>query len=262
MRIAVVGASGRMGCAVIRIARSQGLEVVCAIASIGVGRDVGELAGIGPIGVPVVDGLAALERVHADVVVDFSAPAATLAVAPVVAANGIAMVSGTTGLTDDARLALDRAAEVVPVLWEPNMSVGVHVLTRLVAEAASALADWDVEIVETHHRAKVDAPSGTALRLADAVRSARANATRLVHGREGKPGPRQTDEVGVHALRGGDVIGDHEVHLFGGGERLELAHRATSREVFAHGALRAAQWIVGRAPKRYALGDVLATAIS
>jgi len=257
MRIAVVGASGRMGCAVVRIARAQGVDVVCAVASAGVGRDIGELAGIGAVGVPVVDGLAALERVHADVVVDFSAPAATLALAPVASANSIAIVSGTTGLGDDARAALDRAAERVPVLWEPNLSIGVHVLARMVAQAASALSDWDVEIAETHHRAKVDAPSGTALRLAETVRSARASATRFVFGREGKPGPRQSEELGIHALRGGDVIGDHVVHLFGGGERIELTHRATSREVFAHGALRAAQWIVGRGPRRYSLGDVL-----
>jgi 4-hydroxy-tetrahydrodipicolinate reductase len=246
-----------MGCAVVRQARAQGLDIVCAVASTGVGRDAGELAGIGAIGVPVVDGLAVLERVHADVVVDFSAPAATLALAPVAATRGIAIVSGTTGLGEDARVALDRAAERVPVLWEPNMSIGVHVLARLVAEAASALSNWDVEIVETHHRAKVDAPSGTALRLAEAVRSARASASRLVHGRHGKPGPREAEELGMHALRGGDVIGDHVVHLFGGGERIELIHRATSREVFAHGALRAAQWIVGHAPRRYSLEDVL-----
>lgn len=257
MRIAVVGASGRMGCAVVRLAQASGLEVVCAVASIGVGRDVGELAGIGSIGVPVVDGLAALERVHADVVVDFSAPAATLALAPVAATNGIAIVSGTTGLGDDALKALDAAAKRVPVLWEPNMSVGVFVLSRVVAEVASALADWDVEIVETHHRAKVDAPSGTALRLAEAVRSARADAPKLVHGRQGKAVPREAGELGMHALRGGDVIGDHVVHLFGGGERIELTHRATSREVFAHGALRAAKWVVGRAARRYTLGDVL-----
>jgi 4-hydroxy-tetrahydrodipicolinate reductase len=246
-----------MGCAVIRVAHAQGLDIACAVASVGVGRDVGELAGIGALGIPVVDGLAALERVHADVVVDFSAPAATLALAPVAATSGIAIVSGTTGLGEDARAALDRAAQRVPVLWEPNMSIGVHVLARLVAEAASALSDWDVEIVETHHRAKVDAPSGTALRLAEAVRAARTHPSRLVHGRHGKPGPREADELGMHALRGGDVIGDHVVHLFGGGERIELTHRATSREVFAHGALRAAQWIAGRAPRRYSLGDVL-----
>ena len=129
------------------------------------------------------------------------------------------------------------------------MSVGVHVLAQLVAQAVAALADWDVEIVETHHRAKVDAPSGTALRLAEAAQRARADSRRgWSHGRQGKPGARGADEIGMHALRGGDVIGDHAVHLLGGGERLELTHRATSRDVFAHGALRAARWIAGKPP--------------
>ncbi|HEY1694896.1 MAG TPA: 4-hydroxy-tetrahydrodipicolinate reductase [Polyangiaceae bacterium] len=258
MRLAVVGASGRMGRAVIRIAHEQGVEVACAIGATDVGRDAGELAGVGATGVCVVDGLAALEHARADVVVDFSSPAGTLALAPVAAASGVAVVSGTTGLEADARDALDRASARIPVLWEPNMSIGVHVLAELVERAASALAAWDVEIVETHHRAKVDAPSGTALRLAGAVKSARAG-SRLVHGREGKPGVRAAEEIGIHAVRGGDVVGDHVVHLLGGGERLELAHRATSRDVFAHGALRAARWIAGRAAGRYTLGDVLRT---
>jgi 4-hydroxy-tetrahydrodipicolinate reductase len=225
-----------MGRAVVRLAHAGGVEIVCAVGSTDIGRDVGELAGVGAFGTCVVDGLAAIEHARAEAVVDFSAPGATLALAPIAAAAGSALVSGTTGLGDDARGALDRAAARVPVLWEPNMSLGVHVLTELVGRAASALADWDAEIVETHHRAKVDAPSGTALRLAESL--GRAN-------------------VGIHALRGGDVIGDHTVHLLGGGERLELTHRATNRDVFAHGALRAARWLVGRPPGRYALRDVL-----
>jgi 4-hydroxy-tetrahydrodipicolinate reductase len=225
-----------MGRAVVRLAHAGGVEIVCAVGSTDIGRDVGELAGVGAFGTCVVDGLAAIEHARAEAVVDFSAPGATLALAPIAAAAGSALVSGTTGLGDDARGALDRAAARVPVLWEPNMSLGVHVLTELVGRAASALADWDAEIVETHHRAKVDAPSGTALRLAESL--GRAN-------------------VGIHALRGGDVVGDHTVHLLGGGERLELTHRAANRDVFAHGALRAARWLVGRPPGRYALRDVL-----
>jgi 4-hydroxy-tetrahydrodipicolinate reductase len=259
MRLAVVGASGRMGRAVLRLAHEQGVEVVCAVGATDVGRDAGELAGIGATGLCVVDGLAALEHARADVVVDFSAPGATLALAPVAAAAGCAIVSGTTGLEAGAREALEQASARVPVLWEPNMSVGVHVLTELVARAAAALAGWDVEIVEAHHRAKVDAPSGTALRLAEAAHKARAGASRLVHGREGKPGARRSEEIGMHALRGGDVVGDHAVHLLGGGERLELVHRATNRDVFAHGALRAARWIAGRPAGGYALADVLRT---
>jgi 4-hydroxy-tetrahydrodipicolinate reductase len=257
MRVAIVGASGRMGRAVARLAVADGAELVCAVAASDVGRDVGELAGIGPNGVCVVDGLAAVEHARADVVIDFSAPHATLALAAIAAAAGSAIVSGTTGLSDDARLALGKAASRVPVLWEPNMSIGVHVLSQLVAQAAAALRDWEVEIVEIHHRAKVDAPSGTALRLAEVAKSARSGETRLVHGRHGKPGPRGADEIGMHALRGGDVVGDHAVYLMGGGERLELVHRATSRDVFAFGAVRAARWIAGKPPGTYSLYDVL-----
>ncbi len=258
MRLAVVGASGRMGRAVVRLAHADGLAVVCAVGATDVGRDAGELAGIGAIGTCVVDGLAAIEHARADVVVDFSAPGATRALAPIAAAAGTAIVSGTTGLDEGAREALDRAALRVAVLWEPNTSLGIHVLTRLVAQAVSALADFDIEIVEMHHRAKVDAPSGTALRLAEAAQNARTSPTHLVHGRQGARGARGREEIGIHALRGGDVIGDHVVCLAGGGERLELAHRATSRDVFAHGALRAARWIAGRPPGRYSLGDVVA----
>ena len=257
MRLAVVGASGRMGRAVVRLAHEAGVEVVCAIGASDVGRDAGELAGIGPIGTDVADGLAALEHARVDVVVDFSAPGVTLALAPIAAAAKCAIVSGTTGLSDEGLLALSRAAAHVPVLWEPNMSLGMHVLSQLVAQAVGVLADWDIEIVETHHRAKVDAPSGTALRLAEVAQRARTASSRLVHGRQGKPGARGADEIGMHALRGGDVIGDHSVHLFGGSERIELAHRATNRDVFAHGALRAAQWIAGKPAAAYSLRDVL-----
>src|SRR5262249_29985584 len=143
------------------------------------------------------------------------------------------------------------------VLWEPNMSVGVHVLAALVEKAASALGPaFDVEVVEVHHRAKVDAPSGTAIRLGDVVKKARGS--HYVHGREGRPGPRKPDELGMHAIRGGDVIGDHTVFFFGDGERIELTHRASSRDLFAHGAVRAAAWLAGRGAGRYSLSDVLA----
>jgi 4-hydroxy-tetrahydrodipicolinate reductase len=125
-----------------------------------------------------------------------------------------------------------------------------------VERAVAALAEWDIEMVETHHRAKVDAPSGTALRLAEVASRARAGDTRLVHGREGRPGPRGPIEIGMHAVRGGDVIGDHVVHLFGGGERLELTHRATSRDVFAHGAIAAARFVAGKPAGTYTLADV------
>ena len=255
-RLAVLGSSGRMGRAVVRLAHEAGMKVVLAVAASGHGRDAGELAGIGAIGTMVTGDAAAIATSGADVVIDFSAPAALVEAAPFCASAGVAIVSGTTGLDEAAKLALDEAAKRCAVLWEPNMSVGVHVLSSLVAQAARALGStFDVEVVETHHRAKVDAPSGTAIRLGDVVKEARD--AHYVHGREGRPGPRKADEIGMHAVRGGDVIGDHTVFFLGDGERLELTHRASSRDLFAHGAVRAAGWIAGRPAGRYRLGDML-----
>lgn len=256
-RLAVVGALGRMGQAVVRLAAEEGLELAAAFDAKGAGQDVGEVAGLGARGVPVQRDLGALTAARVDVLVDFSLPQATPDVALACAAAKVALVSGTTGLGEPETSALDRSAAVVPVLWEPNMSVGVHVLSALVARAVELLGeDFDVEITETHHRAKVDAPSGTALRLAEVAQKARAELA-LVHGRQGKVGARKPSELGMHALRGGDVVGDHTVFLFGQGERLELTHRASSRDLFARGALRAARWIAGRAPGRYGLRDVV-----
>jgi 4-hydroxy-tetrahydrodipicolinate reductase len=265
LRVGVFGASGRMGRAVVRVAAERGHQVASAVATAEVGADAGTLAGIAPLGVAVAASLDVLGRSGANVVVDFSSPAAVPALADACAAAGLALVSGTTGLDEAGRAALDRAASRVPVLWEPNMSVGVWVLARLVERAVALLGPgFDVEIVEAHHRQKVDAPSGTALRLAEVAKAAldslpgRASEdARFVYGREGKPGARPANEVGVLAMRGGDVIGDHSVHLLGIGERIELAHRASSRDLFARGAVRAAEWIAGRAPGRYGLGDVL-----
>lgn len=256
VRVAVLGANGRMGRAVVRLAHAAGMQVVCAIGKGDVGRDAGELAGIGAIGVNVTDDANALASSGAQVLVDFSAPAALVEAAAVCAAAGIAIVSGTTGLDDAATSALDVASKKCAVLWEPNMSVGVHVLASLVEKAMAALGpSFDVEVVEVHHRAKVDAPSGTAIRLGDVVKNARDG--RYVHGREGRPGPRKPDEVGMHAVRGGDVIGDHTVFFFGDGERIELTHRASSRDLFAHGAVRAAGWIAGKPAGRYRLADLI-----
>ena len=255
-KLAVLGANGRMGRAVVRLARDAGMQIVCAVGVGDEGRDAGELAGIGPVGAVVTRDASAIATSGAQVVIDVCAPAARAPACRIAAGAGAAFVSGTTGLDEAASAALDEAAAKVPVLWEPNMSVGVHVLASLVERAAQALgAGYDVELTEVHHRAKVDAPSGTALRLAEVVRGVRDG--RYVHGREGRPGPRDGAEIGMHALRGGDVIGDHTVFFFGDGERLELTHRASSRDLFARGAVRAAQWIVGRAPGRYRLGDVL-----
>jgi len=258
-KLAVLGASGRMGRAVVRLAGDAGFQLVAAIAAEHEGRDAGELAGIGANGVLVGRSAAAIASSGAEVAIDFSSPAALSELADICASSEIALVSGTTSLDPAALAALGAASASAPVLWEPNMSVGVHVLAALVEQGLAALGPgFDVEVVEIHHRAKVDAPSGTAIRLGDVARAARDG--RYVHGREGRPGARAADEIGMHAVRGGDVVGDHTVFLLGDGERLELTHRASNREVFAHGALRAAAWLAGRPAGRYRLADVLARA--
>jgi 4-hydroxy-tetrahydrodipicolinate reductase len=262
VRVAVLGANGRMGRAVVRLAHEGGMKVVCAIGAGDEGKDAGELAGIGAIGVPITSNLDAIATSGADVLVDFSAPAVLARACEACVKGKVAIASGTTGLDEPALAALDAAAKHVPVLWEPNMSVGIHVLSALLERAVAALGEgYDIEIVEAHHRMKVDAPSGTALRLAEVAKAARAASSkstpRFVTGREGKPGARGSEEIGVLAMRGGDVIGDHTAFLLGDGERIELTHRASSRDLFARGALRAGRWLVGRAPGRYRLGDVL-----
>jgi 4-hydroxy-tetrahydrodipicolinate reductase len=258
--VSVCGATGRMGRAVIRLCgEAPDLEIVGACAGPGdpgLGEDAGTLAGAGRSGVAITDDMASA-LLGAQVVIDFSQPQALEQLARLAARQGVALVSGTTGLKDLALL--DTAAARIAVVWAANMSLGVQVLSELAAEAARRLGPgFDIEICETHHRSKVDAPSGTALRLADALREVRS--LRPVTGRTGIVGARAPDEIGVLAFRGGDVIGDHTVHLLGPGERLELTHRATSRELFAQGALRAARWVVKQPPGRYSLKDVLGSA--
>ena len=258
MKLAVVGANGRMGRAVVSLAVESGIEIVAAIGASDVGRDVGELAGLSRSGVLVESNLARIQKMRAECIIDFSTASLMPAITDVAVAANAALVSGTTGLGDAEMRALEKAQSRVPVLWEPNMSVGIFVLSALVAEAVKMLgAGFDLEIVEAHHKMKADAPSGTAMRLAEVAKRARG-AGDLVFGRDGKKGARKTSEIGVLAVRGGDVIGDHTVHFLANGERLELTHRATSRELFAAGALRAASWIAGKTPGRYTLADVLA----
>jgi len=260
VKLAVHGATGRMGMAVVRLARAAGDEVVggaCAPGDPNAGRDLGELAGIGSLGVVATPDVGSA-LLGAEVVVDFSTASAVPALLGTAAQQKVAVVSGTTGLGGPAEAAIERAAQVIPVLWAPNTSLGVHVLAELVEQAVRQLGSrFDVEIVEIHHRKKIDAPSGTALRLAAAARAGRPDLAEL-HARDGNVGARKGEELGVLAVRGGDVIGDHTVFLLGSGERLELTHRASSRELFAEGALAAARFVVGKAPGRYSLKDVLA----
>ena len=268
MRIAVHGAAGRMGTSVIRLAAAEGASLVGAVVSPhskALGRDAGEVAGIGLVGVETTADTAS-GLLGADVVIDFSTAAALPHLLRLAARAKVAVVSGTTGLDAAGSRLLDEAAREVPVLWAPNTSVGVQVLAELVALAAQKLGPgFDVEIVETHHRAKVDAPSGTADRLRLAVEEGRKQAAtngelsplRPTYGREGRPGPRGDGEIGMLAVRGGDVIGDHTVHFLGQGERIELTHRATNRDLFARGALRAARFVQGKPAGRYTMVDVI-----
>lgn len=259
-RIALHGASGRMGIALTQvIADRDDATLVAAYAAPGdpaLGRDAGEHARVGSLGVA----LSTLDAIDADVVIDFSAPEATRALAA--RSDVPALVCGTTGLGDEDLAALDALAERAPVLWAPNMSVGVNVLFHLAEEAARILGPrFDAEIVEMHHRDKVDAPSGTARRLAERVaRGKGLGPEAFVYGREGQVGPRRDDEIGVMTLRGGGVVGEHSLYLTDRGERVELTHRALDRAIFARGAVDAARWIGGRPPARYAMADMLGLA--
>jgi 4-hydroxy-tetrahydrodipicolinate reductase len=261
--VVVCGAAGRMGRLLVALAREdRGLAVAGAVEAPGhaaLGRDAGELAGGGSLGVRVTDDLAAVCRPE-HVVVDFTAPAATLAHARLAAARGAALVIGTTGLDGDASRELRAVAGRTRSVIAANFSVGVTVLTDLVERAARLLdPSFEAEIVELHHHGKQDAPSGTALALGRALAAARGQDFDRVAvlARKGLVGARRPDEIGVLGLRGGDAVGDHTVVFAGLGERLELVHRAQSRDCLARGALRAARWVIGRPPGVYGMRDVL-----
>lgn len=269
IRVGVYGALGRMGQMVVRTLLSStdppdlSVALVAALVPTNnpqLGRDIGPLVGLGPVGVSASCDLASAMRI-CQVIIDFSTPAATAILAPAAAEAGVALVIGTTGLHQPALLAISAAAERVPIVHSANMSPGINVLLGLLRRAAAVLPDYDAEIIEIHHRGKRDAPSGTAMLLADAIDGSRGKAgvapSSIRTGRAGISGPRPREEIGVLAVRGGDVPGDHIAMLLGTGERLELCHRASSREVFAHGALRAARWVLGKPPRLYDMEDML-----
>jgi 4-hydroxy-tetrahydrodipicolinate reductase len=225
-----------------------------------IGKDAGELAGIGRIDVAIGDDPAAMFDA-CDAVLEFSVPAATVAHVALAAEHGCAHIIGTTGLNDEQRGALAEAGEKTVVVAAGNMSLGVNLLQALVEKVAAALpaADWDVEIVEMHHRHKVDAPSGTALMFGEAAASGRGVTLADVRdsGRDGETGAREQGAIGFAALRGGDVVGEHTVIFAGPAERVELRHVATDRSIFAGGAVAAALWAQDRAPGLYSMRDVL-----
>ena len=263
IKVAVVGVCGRMGMSVASLAGAdEDIELVGATevpGHVSIGRDLGDLIeGAGP-GVSVSDSIEVAARA-ADVIIDFTVPEATLAHAEYSVRNEKSMVIGTTGFTSEQRGKLLRLLERIPCVFSPNMSVGVNVLFEISRQVASHLGEsYDAEIFETHHRAKADSPSGTAIALAEAVATGLGSELKDVarYERHGRIGARKRGEIGVQTLRGGDVVGDHTVMFLGDGERVELTHKATSRDNFSSGALRAAKWIPGKSPGVYAMRDVL-----
>jgi 4-hydroxy-tetrahydrodipicolinate reductase len=223
-----------------------------------IGSDAGELAGVGALGVKITDDYASLVRPDT-VTLDFTTAAASMEHLEAASKAGAAIVIGSTGFTAEMEKRARELAGKTRTVIAPNMSIGVNVLAKIVAEVAAILPDFDAEIIEIHHRTKIDAPSGTALSLGKAIASARGVdfTTNAVFGREGNTGVRPAGKIGVLAIRAGDAIGDHTVIFGGDGERLELIHRAQSRDSLARGALRAAGWLIDRKPGLYTMRDVL-----
>ncbi len=263
IRTGVTGAAGRMGSLIIRsVVESEDMEIAGALEVPShpcIGSDVGVVIGGGQRGIRISDALeAAFETT--DVIIDFSFPEATVKAARYAASAGKAMVIGTTGFTDDETEQIRSCAQDIPMVAAPNMSIGVNVMFKVASLLTSLLGeDYDVEIVETHHRLKKDAPSGTAMGLARAVAQARGEELRDLarYERHGMIGPRPKGEIGIQTVRAGDIVGDHTVYFAGNNERIEITHRAHTRQNFAQGAIRAARWIQGKAPGLYTMMDVL-----
>jgi 4-hydroxy-tetrahydrodipicolinate reductase len=262
-KVIIAGASGRMGCRLISLAKSSDLlTLVGAVEGKGhpsIGQDAGEAAGCGMTGVRIGDDLSALLDIG-QVVVDFSVPSATMDHVRAVSRHRRAIVIGTTGFSSSDLDELKHLSAQIACVYSPNMSVGVNVIYKVIADMARTLGeDYDIEVVEAHHRLKKDAPSGTALKLADILaRAMDRDLSRVgVYSRKGMVGERTRAEIGIQTIRAGDIVGDHTV-LFGTvGERIEVTHRAHSRDTFATGALRAARWVVQQQPGLYDMLDVL-----
>lgn len=254
IKLVVTGATGRMGTRIMALAEADPRFQLMA----GVDRPGGQAVGrFTARKAPVVGNLNEV-LVNADVVIDFTSPEGAMKNAVAAAKMKRALVIGTTGLSAADMAKLKEIARKVPVVFSPNMSVGVNVLFDLVKEAVSKLTGYDIEIVEAHHNQKKDSPSGTAKRLAEiAAKASKRSSKDFVYGRQGQVGARSKKEIGILALRAGDIVGDHTVLISNTGERLELTHRAHSRDAFASGALSAAAWIVGKRPGFYSMLDVL-----
>jgi 4-hydroxy-tetrahydrodipicolinate reductase len=266
MRLVIAGAGGRMGRTLVNaIAATKGVTLAGAVDapdSPMIGRDAGELAGLGPNGIKIVSDVTPLLKA-ADGLIEFVVPSVTLALAERTAAAGVVHVIGTTGHSTEEEAAIVKASAGAPIVKSGNMSLGVNLLAALTRRVAQALGeDYDVEIVEMHHNKKIDAPSGTALMLGRAAAAGREAdlAQRSVRGRDGLTGARRAGTIGFASLRGGTVVGDHSVIFAGPSERLELTHRAEDRMIFARGALHAALWARGKKPGLYSMADVLGLA--
>ncbi|EAR62920.1 4-hydroxy-tetrahydrodipicolinate reductase [Neptuniibacter caesariensis] len=264
IKVAVTGAAGRMGKANIEaLQMAEGIELGAAIVepdSSLIGVDAGEMAGVGKLGVSVVGSLHEAVA-DFDVLIDFTAPEVTLENVRFCNTHGKKIVIGTTGLTDEQKTHLDKAAETSAIVFAPNMSVGVNLCFKLLEVAAKALGndDYDIEVIEAHHRHKVDSPSGTALRMGEVVADALGRDLKecAVYGREGMTGARPRGEIGFETIRAGDVVGDHTVLFATEGERIEITHKASNRLTFAKGAVRAAKWVQGQETGLYDMQDIL-----
>jgi 4-hydroxy-tetrahydrodipicolinate reductase len=263
MKIAIAGAAGRMGRTLTRIAsETSGIEIAGGLESSGspqVGSDLGEIAGIGKLGVKVSNDPEWL-LAHVDGVIDFTVPAATVVLSEIAARKRLVHVIGTTGLSEIDEGKIRDAARQARIVKSGNMSVGVNMLAALVEKAARTLpSHFDIEILEMHHRHKVDAPSGTALLLGEAAAAGRniELKEKAIRGRDGQTGARPPGHIGFGSLRGGSVVGEHSVIFAGPSERIELVHRAESRDIFAHGAMRAALWAKDKQPGLYSIADVM-----
>lgn len=262
VKTVIIGSAGRMGRLLVsNVMDDENMQLHGAVEIAEcpvVGQDAGIVAGSGVADVKITSNLEeALEG--ADAVIDFSFAESAIANTKVAVAKGVAAVIGTTGLTNDQKAELNKLAETGKIVFAPNMSVGVNVLFYLCEQAGALLSDYDIEIVEAHHRHKKDSPSGTALGLAEAVCSTSGHdvETDLVHGREGMVGARTKKEVGMHAVRGGDVVGDHTVMFMTDGERVELTHKASTRQAFTSGALKAAKFLQTKENGMYNMRNVL-----
>ena len=263
VKVTVCGAMGRMGQMVIKaVLGRRDLVLAGAVErpdSPLLGQNIGPLMGDASLNVTLSSDLREAAR-GSDVYIDFTSVESSLKYLAEASELGIAAVIGTTGLSEAQRENLKKAGEKIPVIWAPNMSVGVSAMYKIAAAMAKMLGpDYDLEIVESHHRLKKDAPSGTAMKLYETLAQARGLDPKksLITGRHGQVGERTDNEIGVLAVRGGDIVGDHTVYFCGPGERLELTHRAHTRDTFAQGAARAAAWLAGKAPGLYAIDDTI-----